>query len=98
MIGVNDIDQGESQFLNKLGVKVFTLMDIERIGIVKVAEEALKIVTTQCDLVHVSFDIDVLDPLIAPGTGILSRGGISYREISYITAVRLNLTRREVTA
>jgi arginase len=84
MIGVNDIDQEESRFLNELGVKVFTLMDVERIGIVKAAEEALKIVTNQCDLVHVSFDIDVLDPLIAPGTGILSRGGLSYREISYI--------------
>lgn len=84
MIGVNDIDEEESRFLNKLGVKVFTLMDIERLGIVRVAEEALKVVTDKCDLVHVSLDVDVLDPLIAPGTGILSRGGISYREISYM--------------
>ncbi len=83
MIGVNDVDE-EGRFLDKLGTKVFTLMDIDRIGIVRVVEEALKTVTDQCDLVHVSFDVDVLDPLAAPGSGILSRGGISYREISYI--------------
>ena len=84
MIGINDIDKGEKELLQKLGVKVFTLMDIERMGIVRVIEEALRIVTDHCDSVHVSFDIDVLDPLIAPGTGILSRGGLSYREISYV--------------
>jgi arginase len=49
-----------------------------------VVEQALKVVTNGCDRVHVSFDIDALDPLIAPGSGIVSRGGLSYREITYI--------------
>ena len=84
MIGVNDIDEGESIFIKEHGIRMFTLMDIERIGIVKVIDEALKALSAQCDSIHVSFDLDVLDPLIAPGTGILSRGGLSYREISYV--------------
>jgi len=45
---------------------------------------SLKALSKTCDRIHVSFDVDVLDPLIAPGTGIISRGGLSYREISYI--------------
>jgi arginase len=84
MLGINDVDKGEEQFLKRSGISVFSLMDIERMGIVKVVEEALKIVTNSCDMIHVSFDVDVLDPLIAPGSGILSRGGLSYREISYV--------------
>ncbi len=84
LVGISDIDEGEKKFLNKLGVKFFTMMDIEKTGIVNVIEEAMEIVIEKTDLVHVSFDIDSLDPLIAPGTGILSRGGITYREISYI--------------
>jgi arginase len=63
---------------------MYTLFDIQRQGVVQVMDEAIGIVTANADLVHVSFDLDVLDPLIAPGTGILSRGGLSYREISYI--------------
>lgn len=84
MIGVNDIDEGEDRLLKELGVRMFTLMDIERLGVVRVMEQALQALAARCDRVHVSFDIDVLDPLIAPGTGIVSRGGLSYREISYI--------------
>ncbi len=84
MVGINDIDEAEGDFLKKLGVNIFTLMDIERMGIVQVIEKAFKIITHKTDAVHVSFDVDVLDPLFAPGTGIISRGGLTYREISYI--------------
>ena len=84
MIGTKDIDKGEKEFLDSMGVKMFTLFDIEKHGIVHVFEEALGIVSARTDMIHVSFDIDVLDPVIAPGTGIMSRGGLSYREISYI--------------
>ena len=84
MIGVNDMDEAEAKFLEHLGVKIFTLMDIERLGIVNVFDAALKIVTDKTDLVHVSFDVDVLDPVVAPGTGILSKGGLTYREMIYV--------------
>lgn len=84
IIGAKDIDRGEKEFLDKIGVEMFTLFDIQKYGIVGVFEEAFRIFSSGTDSVHVSFDIDVLDPVIAPGTGILSRGGLSYREISYI--------------
>lgn len=84
IIGAKDIDKGEQEFLDKVGVKMFTLFDIEKYGIVRVFEEAFSIVSNRTDMIHVSFDIDVLDPVIAPGTGIMSRGGLSHREISYV--------------
>ena len=84
IVGAKDIDQGEKEFLDRTGVKVFTLPDIERYGIVYIFEEAVRIISNKTDLIHVSLDVDVLDPVIAPGTGIFSRGGLSYREISYI--------------
>ncbi len=84
IIGAKDIDKEEKEFLDNLGVKMFTVHDIVKDGIVNVFDEAYKIVSKKSDHIHVSFDIDVLDPIIAPGTGILSRGGLSFREISYI--------------
>ena len=84
IIGAKDVDKGEKQFLDEMGVKIFTLVDIEKVGIVKIFDEFLATVLSRCDAVHLSFDVDVLDPLIAPGTGIISRGGLSYREITYI--------------
>jgi arginase len=84
IVGAKDVDKEEKAFLEGLGVRIFTLFDIERLGIVRVFEEALEIVSNQTDKIHLSFDVDVLDPVIAPGTGILSRGGLSYREILYI--------------
>ena len=84
IIGAKDIDKAERKFLNELDVKMYTLFDIERHGIVKIMDEAINVISNGTDKIHVSFDVDVLDPLIAPGTGILSRGGLSYREIAYI--------------
>jgi arginase len=83
IIGAKDIDNAEKVFLDNLGVKMFSLFDIDRLGIYKVMEETLSRLQ-YCDIVHLSFDVDVLDPLIAPGTGILSKGGLSYREALYI--------------
>jgi len=83
IVGAKDIDEAEKRFLDSLGVKMFTLFDIDRLGIYKVIDKVISHLQ-HCDAVHLSFDIDVLDPLIAPGTGILSKGGLSYREISYV--------------
>lgn len=84
IIGAKDIDVEEREFLTRLGVKMFTLYDIEKKGIVRVFDEAWEHLSNTSEHIHVSLDVDVLDPVIAPGTGILSRGGISYREIMYI--------------
>jgi arginase len=79
-----DIDKAERQFLNTHNIKMYTIFDIERMGIMSVLDSALEQLLSSCDAIHVSFDVDALDPLIAPGTGITSRGGLSYREISYV--------------
>lgn len=84
IVGAKDIDDGEKNLLDDLGVKMFTMFDIERAGITQIVDTVLDDLTERCDRIHVSFDVDVLDSIIAPGTGILSRGGLSYREISYV--------------
>ncbi len=83
IIGAHDIDEGEKKFLDEHKVKMYTLYDIDRLGIHAVMTDAFSKLKN-CDRLHVSFDIDVLDPLIAPGTGIISKGGVNYREVSYI--------------
>ncbi len=79
-IGLRDIDRGEKAALKEHGIHAFTMADIDRRGMAEIVEEALKLVLEEADLLHVSFDIDVVDPMIAPGTGTPVRGGITYRE------------------
>ena len=86
IVGAHDIDNGEKAFLENLGVKMFTLFDIDNFGIYRIMDEVIGLLAN-CDKVHISFDVDVLDPLIAPGTGILSKGGLTYREASYVMEV-----------
>jgi len=83
IIGAHDTDPPEMEFLSELGVKVYSLFDIDKFGIFGIINDSIAALK-HCNFIHVSFDIDVLDPIIAPGTGILSKGGLSYREASYI--------------
>ena len=80
LIGVRDIDPLEGENLKKSNVHVFTMSDIDEMGFAKVAQEAIKIATEDVDFLHVSFDIDSLDPKEAPGTGTPVPGGLTYRE------------------
>lgn len=80
MIGIRDLDPGEKKLLRELGVIVYTMHEIDTIGMAKVMEEAIAIVADGTDGVHVSFDMDVLDPLHAPGVGTPVFGGLTYRE------------------
>jgi len=80
MIGVRDLDPGEKLLLKELGVVVYTMHEIDMMGMAKVMEEAISIVTAGTDGVHVSFDMDVVDPLHAPGVGTPVVGGLTYRE------------------
>jgi arginase len=84
MVGAKDIDEGERAFIETQGVPMFTMFDVERLGITQIVDTVLDELASRCDRIHVSFDVDVLDSLVAPGTGIQSRGGLSYREISYV--------------
>lgn len=80
IIGARSIDQGERTFLKEKGIRVFTMHDIDRYGMKYVMDEALQIVTNGTDGVHLSFDLDGMDPVEAPGVGTPVSGGLSYRE------------------
>jgi arginase len=79
-IGLRDVDEGEKRAIRELGVKAFTMSDIDRIGMAQVIAEALDIAAGGDGGLHVSFDMDGIDPTEAPGVGTPVRGGISYRE------------------
>jgi len=79
-IGLRDVDEGEKRAIRALGVKAFTMSDIDRTGMGAVIAEALAIAADGPGSLHVSFDMDGIDPTEAPGVGTPVRGGISYRE------------------
>jgi arginase len=79
LVGLRDLDAGERELLRALGVRVFTMSEIDRIGIERAVRDALDRVAGSA-FVHVSLDMDVLDPEIAPGVGTPVRGGLTYRE------------------
>ncbi len=80
LIGVRDLDPAERGHVVASGARVFTMEDVDRLGMATVAERALELAGRDTDGLHVSFDLDVCDPGIAPGVGTPVRGGISYRE------------------
>lgn len=80
IIGARDLDEGEKDLIKKIGIKVFTMHEIDRMGMAAVMEETLQIVTKGTDGVHLSLDLDGLDPLYAPGVGTPVVGGLTYRE------------------
>lgn len=84
IVGARDIDPGEAAFLRRQGVRHFTTYDIQNMGLHPVMDQALETVSRRTDAVYVSFDTDVIEGAVAPGTGIATRGGLSYREISYV--------------
>jgi len=79
LIGTRQLDEGERRLLRKAGVRVFTMSEIDRIGIERAIRESLDRVAGG-GFVHVSLDMDVLDPVVAPGVGTPVRGGLTYRE------------------
>ncbi|OMF75968.1 arginase [Paenibacillus glucanolyticus] len=80
LIGSRSLDQGERDLIRQEGITCFTMQDIDRLGMFRVMEEAIRITSAGTDGVHLSFDIDSVDPKIAPGTGTPVQGGLSYRE------------------
>ncbi len=79
-IGLRDVDDGEKRAIRELGVKAFAMADVDRLGMSRVIDEALAIVADGEHSVHVSFDMDGVDPQEAPGVGTPVPGGITYRE------------------
>ena len=80
LVGVRNLDEREKQLVREARVHVFTMKDIDRQGIASIAEQAVKLAGTGTAGVHVSFDMDVCDPAIAPGVGTPVKGGLNYRE------------------
>lgn len=79
LVGVRSLDDGERELLQKLDAKVFTMSEIDRIGVEPCMREALAHASGAAFL-HVSLDMDSIDPDVAPGVGTPVRGGFSYRE------------------
>ncbi|HDI6354025.1 TPA: arginase, partial [Escherichia coli] len=80
IIGARDLDRGERELIKRIGLKVFTMHEIDKLGMARVMEEAMAHVSKNTDGVHLSLDLDGLDPHDAPGVGTPVIGGISYRE------------------
>jgi arginase len=79
LVGVRSLDDGERELLHDLNAAVFTMTDVDRLGIEHAITESLAKVGG-AGFVHVSLDMDALDPDVAPGVGTPVRGGLSYRE------------------
>lgn len=84
LVGIRSLDDGEKRHLKQTGAHVFTMPDIDRQGIHRVMKKALSRVTDGTDYVHVSLDLDAVDPTIAPGVGTPVKGGLDYREAHLI--------------
>lgn len=80
LVGLRDVDAGEKRAIRDLGVSAFSMTDVDRRGMSAVMEHALDIVGRGSRSVHVSFDMDGIDPSEAPGVGTPVKGGINYRE------------------
>lgn len=80
LIGIRNLDEAEKTQVRDAGVHVFTMKDIDKLGIATVMERASVIANAGTVGVHVSFDLDVCDPAIAPGVGTPVKGGLNYRE------------------
>ncbi|CAM5205524.1 Arginase OS=Ureibacillus acetophenoni OX=614649 GN=SAMN05877842_1118 PE=3 SV=1 [Ureibacillus acetophenoni] len=81
IIGARSVDPGEKELIRKLGIKVYSMHEIDRLGMTRVMEESIAYLKArQVDGVHLSLDLNALDPLYTPGVGTPVPGGITYRE------------------
>jgi arginase len=87
LVGIRNLDEREKVAVRDSGVHVFTMKDIDRQGIASIVEQAVNLAADGTAGVHVSFDIDVCDPLIAPGVGTPVKGGLNYREAHMVMEI-----------
>jgi arginase len=80
LVGLRSVDEAEKRLLDEREITVFTMSDIDSRGITAVVEDALAVATDGVDSIHLSLDLDWLDPTQAPGVGTPVRGGVTYRE------------------
>jgi arginase len=80
LVGIRSVDELEREYVQRSGVRVFTMRDIDERGLRAVMEEAITVASGGTAGFHVSLDMDAMDPTEAPGVGTPVRGGLSYRE------------------
>lgn len=80
LIGVRSIDEFEKKIIKESNVMVYTMSDVDKIGIHRIIAHVLNQFQEKVDHIHVSFDLDSVDPVLAPGVGTPVPGGLSYRE------------------
>ncbi len=80
LVGIRDVDPGERKLINDSGISYSTMRDIDEKGVRKVMDDAIGIAGKGGKRIHLSFDVDVMDPEYAMGTGTPSPGGLTYRE------------------
>ncbi len=80
IIGARSLDDGEKKLIKEKGIKVYTMHEIDRLGMTAVMEECISYLKERTDGVHLSLDLDGIDPKDAPGVGTPVIGGLSYRE------------------
>jgi arginase len=80
LIGIRAIDNDEREFCKSSGIRYFTMREIDERGLSKVMEEAIQVASKDTDGIHLSFDLDAIEPLYAPGVSTPVTGGLSHRE------------------
>jgi len=84
-VGLRDVDEGEKEILKQLNIKAFSMTKVEHYGIKQIMQMALDHVCPNRDKpIHLSFDVDGIDPYDVPSTGTPVRGGLTYREARYL--------------
>jgi len=87
LIGIRSVDEAEKINIKKLKMPIFTMNDIDKLGIHRIIAKVLKQFREKVDHIHISFDVDSVDPNVAPGVGTPVPGGLSYREAHLLMEV-----------
>jgi arginase len=93
VIGLRNLDDREKGRVRQSGVHAFTMKDIDRLGMAAVMDKALGLICDGDAALHLSFDMDGVDPAVSPGVGTPVRGGLSYREAHLVMEMASDSTR-----
>lgn len=84
LIGIRDLDEAEKELIKNLNIKIFTMHEVDLLGMPEVIAQTIDYLKDRTDGIHLSFDLDGIDPAEAPGVGTPVLGGLTYRE-SHLT-------------
>lgn len=96
-LGVRDIDSGEADRIRELGIRVYSPAEIRLRGVDTIIQEALSDLSSRCDAIHLSFDIDGIDPIEAPGVGTPVHAGVNFSDSLHMLTL-LSASRRITSA